>query len=134
MTSPPKKILVVDDVFIIRNMVCNTLKKAGYNVELTENGADAFLRATSTNPPFDLIISDISMPRLDGYGLLKKLRKTEYTKSIPVIFLTSDGQKESVIKALQGGGNDYIVKPYKPDLLLKKVSNQIEKCLAQPKL
>ncbi|MFH1077566.1 MAG: response regulator [Pseudomonadota bacterium] len=123
-----KKILVVDDMYIIRNMVRHTLSKAGYDVFMAENGRDALSFFSSDRIPPDLVVCDITMPVLNGLEFLQELKRLDRGKNTPVIFLTADGQKASVVKALQMGCNDYAVKPYKPEVLLKKVERLLKPC------
>ncbi len=119
-----KTILVVDDMSNIRNILRFTLEKEGYRVILASNGAQA-LDYTSGKKPPDLIILDIMMPKMDGYEVLRRLRASEGTKHIPVIFLTAKAQQQDVLKGLEAGGNDYIVKPYKFLDLQRKIEKLI---------
>ncbi len=70
----------------------------------------------------DLILLDIMMPEMDGYEVIRYLRDRDFTKDIPIIFLTAKAQQKDVIKGLEVGGNDYVVKPYKFADLSKKVA------------
>jgi len=120
-----KTILVVDDMVQVRNILRFSLRKEGYNVILANNGEEALKHASGDDPIFskaiDLIILDIMMPKLDGYEVIKKLRSYDSTKHIPVIFLTAKSQKKDIMKGIEIGANDYIVKPFKFAELLKKI-------------
>ena len=120
-----KTILVVDDMVQIRNILQFSLHKEGYDVILADNGADALKQVSDDDSLFsktiDLIILDIMMPRMDGYEVLKKLRSSDSTKDIPVIFLTAKAQKKDVAKGIEAGANDYLVKPFKLADLFKKI-------------
>lgn len=115
-----KTILVADDMMQIRNILRFSLHKEGYNVILANNGKEA-LKHASGDDSLDLIILDIMMPKLDGYEVIKKLRNSESTKHIPVIFLTAKAQKKAIVKGIEAGADDYIVKPFKFADLLKKI-------------
>ena len=120
-----KTILVVDDMVQIRNILQFSLHKEGYDVILADNGADAIKQVSGDDSLFsktvDLIILDIMMPRMDGYEVLGKLRSSDSTKDIPVIFRTAKAQKKDVAKGIEAGANDYLVKPFKLADLFKKI-------------
>ncbi len=106
-----KTVLIVDDMSQIRNILQFNLRKEGYNVVLASNGKKALEYASGAKTP-DLIILDIMMPKMDGYEVIRKLRASDITKHVPVIFLSAKAQKKDVIKGLEAGANDYIVKPF----------------------
>jgi len=107
-----RTILVVDDMSQIRNILRFNLEKEGYDVKDANNGEKALEYAFGENKP-DLIILDIMMPKMDGYEVIRQLREADGTKHIPVIFLTAKAQKKDVLKGIEAGGNDYVVKPFK---------------------
>ena len=107
-----KTILVVDDMSQIRNILRFNLEKQGYDVKEANNGEKALEYAFGENKP-DLIILDIMMPKMDGYEVIRKLRESDGAKHIPVIFLTAKAQRKDVLKGIEAGGNDYVVKPFK---------------------
>jgi CheY-like chemotaxis protein len=121
-----KTILVVDDMQPMRDILRFSLKKEGYDVVVASNGETALKYAFDENSP-DLIVLDIMMPKMDGYEVLRQLRESDAAKQIPVIFLTAKGQKKDVLKGMELGGNDYVVKPYK----FKNLNKKIEKLLGQ---
>ena len=114
-----KKILVVDDAVFMRTTVSNALKKAGYE-ELIDagNGAQAVEQFSKEHP--DLVIMDITMPEMDGLQALKAIK--EIDPSAKVVMCSAMGQEAMVIEAINLGALDFIVKPFKPDRLLKTVS------------
>jgi DNA-binding response OmpR family regulator len=120
-----KTILVVDDMRQIRNILRFSLKKEGYTVILATGGQMALDHAFDESNSIDLILLDIMMPKMDGYEVIRQLRKVDRTKEIPIIFLTAKAQQKDVIKGLEVGGNDYVVKPYKFDDLNKKIQKWI---------
>jgi len=115
-----KTILVVDDMVQIRKILRFSLLKEGYNVILANNGEEA-LKHAFDNDSIDLIILDIMMPKMDGYEVTKKLKNSDSTKDIPVILLTSKAQKNDIMKGIEVGANDYMVKPFMFGDLLKKI-------------
>ena len=121
-TSPTERILLADDNADMRNYVSRLL--AGrYQVTAVENGAEA-LRSAVANPP-DLILSDVMMPELDGFGLLKELRARRETSTLPVILLSARAGEESRVEGLDAGADDYLIKPFTARELLARVTAHI---------
>ena len=113
-----KKILVVDDSASIRQMVTFTLE-SGAECHEAENGVEAFNLCQSTQ--FDVIISDINMPEMDGYELVKNLRGMSQYKYTPVIMLTTESGEAEKLKGREAGATGWIVKPFNPDKIKKIV-------------
>lgn len=113
-------ILCVEDEQDIRENIAEVLRDEGFKVFEAENGNAGFKAFLKHKP--HLVISDIMMPELDGYGLLKKIRndKTTRNNNVPFIFLTALGQKEDIIKGVDMSANDYLIKPIEFDLLIAK--------------
>ncbi|MFM6973521.1 MAG: response regulator transcription factor [Alphaproteobacteria bacterium] len=126
MSDKKIKILCVEDEIDIRVNISDILRDEGYEVLEAENGYHGYELFIEHRP--DLIISDIMMPKLDGFGLLKMVRDTTGLKNsvIPFIFLTALGQKENVLKGVNLSANDYLVKPIDFDLLIAKVKEKTE--------
>lgn len=103
------KILLVDDNPIILKLLAKSLEKAG-DLVIASDGADALMKAIEGKP--DLIISDYSMPVMDGRALLRKLREREETKAIPFVFLASQKEIDEQLRMLVEGVEDYFVKPF----------------------
>ena len=120
-----KTVLVVDDVADIRNILHFNLEKLGYKVLEANNGMKALSYANSDEQP-DLIILDIMMPKMDGYETLRKLKESTATRHIPVIFLTSKAHKKDVLKGIDVGADDYVVKPFKFADVHKKIRRLLE--------
>ncbi len=118
------KILVVDDQQAITCSLSFCLIKEGYEVLVAENGLDAVKMVVNNTP--DLIISDIMMPEVDGYELCRRIREYHKTRDIPFIFLTARTTDDNKVKAIQMGGDDYIVKPFDLQELLLKVRRKLE--------
>ena len=115
-----KKILLVDDAAFMRKMIKDTLSKNGYT-ELFEavDGADAVEKFGEIGP--DLVIMDITMPNMDGLEALKAIRAKD--SSANVVMCSAMGQETMVIDAIRSGAKDFIVKPFKPDRVLKTVTS-----------
>ncbi|MEA3248804.1 MAG: response regulator [Patescibacteria group bacterium] len=115
------KILVIDDDRFLAQIYILTLKKVGYEVLLMENGTDGIEAAKKEKP--NAIILDILMPGIDGFQVLRELKKSEKTKSIPVIMLTSLSQKEDEEMGMRGGAEAYLTKSTTlPDDVVKQLT------------
>ena len=114
-----KKILLVDDAAFMRKMIKDTLSKNGYT-DLYEavDGLDAVEKFTEIAP--DLVIMDITMPNMDGLEALKAIRAKDPNAN--VVMCSAMGQESMVMDAVRSGAKDFIVKPFKPDRILKTVS------------
>ena len=114
-----KKILLVDDAAFMRKMIMDTLSKNGYT-ELFEavDGADA-VKFSEIGP--DLVIMDITMPNMDGLEALKAIRGKDGNAN--VVMCSAMGQESMVMDAVRSGAKDFIVKPFKPDRVLKTVTS-----------
>jgi DNA-binding response OmpR family regulator len=111
-----KKILVIEDEKEIRDKILQVLEYEGFEVMSAENGRIG-VQVVKTHPP-DLIICDILMPELNGYGVLTELRSDPLTATIPFIFLTAKVSQHDVRQGMSLGADDYLAKPFKiPDLL-----------------
>lgn len=121
-----KRIMVVDDQAFIRQVIGTELKKLGYEVCYAVDGLDCLAKIKSSTDPIDLIILDVMMPNLDGYETCRKVRE-ELQETMPIVFLSANSLKSSIIKAVQSGGNDYVVKDPDPTKLLQKIEEHIGK-------
>lgn len=115
-----KNILIVDDSKTVRNLVAFIMKKEGFKVTAAENGLDGLEKLYSLEQ-VDLIISDINMPRMDGFTFIKTLREQDAYKDIPIIVLSTEGQEKDIQTGLNLGANLYMVKPAQPEKLLRNV-------------
>ena len=112
--------LVVEDSPPMRKMIVFALSRIReLSVTEADDGVDALRRIASTK--FDIIITDINMPRLDGIGLIKKLRADPSYKSTPILVLTTESEGSKKDEGRQAGATGWIVKPFDPDQLLKVV-------------
>ncbi|MBF0387590.1 MAG: response regulator [Candidatus Omnitrophica bacterium] len=129
----PKRILVIDDEVINQKLIKNLLKDEPYEVVVVENGTKGLKVYFDSigKAPFRLILLDIVMPDMSGLEVLKQIREEEksrgikygYGSSIPIIMLTAS--KESWMDAFDGGCDDYLLKPFKNDQILKKVKEKL---------
>jgi DNA-binding response OmpR family regulator len=119
-----KKILVVDDERDIVKALTIRLKSNGYSVVTAFDGAQGILMANEEIP--DLVILDIRMPAGDGFSVVEKLRQSDRTHRIPVIFLTGSPETNAEERAMGLGARFYIKKPYDPEELLDAVKRALE--------
>lgn len=119
------KILLVEDNTEIRENTCEILELANYQVTSATNGKEGYEKALQETP--DLILCDIMMPVLDGYGLLHLISKNADLKSVPFIFLTAKTERNDFRKGMEMGADDYITKPFSDIELLNSVERRLEK-------
>ncbi|MCP4350541.1 MAG: response regulator [Desulfobacterales bacterium] len=117
-------ILITDDFPNNIQIVEAILKKEGYQISMAYSGLDA-LKAVEKSPP-DLILMDIVMPEMDGYETCKRLKASEETKDIPLIFLTARTETDHIIKGFELGAVDYVTKPFRSAELLVRVNTHLE--------
>jgi two-component system chemotaxis response regulator CheY len=113
------KILAVDDSASMRQMVAFTLQGAGYDVVEASDGVEAL--AAADRSEFDLVLSDVNMPNMDGLSLVKELRQRPNFKFIPILMLTTESGGDKKMEGKQAGATGWIVKPFNPDQLLKTI-------------
>ena len=116
-----KKILAVDDSASMRQMVGFTLKTAGFEVTEACNGDEALTQAKSQD--YDLVISDVNMPVMDGITLIRNLRTLPNYKFTPLLMLTTESGSDKKQEGRSAGATGWIVKPFNPDQLLAMVNN-----------
>jgi DNA-binding response OmpR family regulator len=120
-----KKILVIEDNTGVRETTADLLELANYNVATAENGKIGVEKARHFAP--DLILCDIMMPELDGYGVLYLLSKNLKTANIPFIFMTAKSEKSDVRKGMNMGADDYLTKPFEEIELLDIIETRLKK-------
>ena len=108
-----KTILTVDDSSSVRQMVRFTLSDAGYTVVEAVDGEDAL-----TKLPVSLVITDLNMPKLDGIGLIRRVRSNPACKGVPILMLTTESQESRKQEGKAAGATGWIVKPFTPQQLL----------------
>lgn len=120
-----KKILIIEDNNDIRENVVEILELAGYNVFEANNGRTGVDLAVKNIP--DVILCDIMMPELDGYGVLYMLNKNPVTAAIPFIFLTAKAERVDLRKGMEMGADDYLTKPFDDMELLSAIESRLKK-------
>mgnify|MGYP002725470114 FL=1 len=116
------KVLFVDDSPTMRRIIQNSLNKIGYDDLISaENGEDALEKLEGVE--VDMIITDWNMPEMNGEQLVIKLREDPKYKDKPILMVTTRGMKEDVITAVKIGVNGYVVKPFTPEVLKKKIND-----------
>lgn len=118
------KVLAVDDSFTIRKIVKKSLMEYNCEVLEAENGLEGLALAVKEKP--DIIILDLTMPMMNGIEMLKKMKEERDIAEIPVIMLTAESGKDNVTKLVLMGISDYIVKPFKGELLVERISKIIK--------
>ncbi|HLB45783.1 MAG: response regulator [Chloroflexota bacterium] len=119
------KILIAEDERDIRELITFTLRYAGHEVHQATNGEEALGLARETIP--DLILMDVRMPKMTGYEACRRMKADDKLKNIPVVFLSAKGQETEIQTGLEVGATDYILKPFAPDQLIKRVNEILGK-------
>ena len=120
-----KKILIIEDNSDVRENLAEILALSGYEAILAENGKVGAAKAQAELP--DLILCDIMMPELDGYGVLHILSRQSTTADIPFIFLTAKAEKDDFRRGMSLGADDYVTKPFDDVVLLQTIENRLKK-------
>jgi CheY-like chemotaxis protein len=113
-------ILVAEDERDIRDLIMFTLKFAGHEITPAANGEEAVKLAKEKLP--DLIMTDVRMPKMTGYEACKAIKADEATKHIPVVILSAKGQDEEIDQGRDAGADDYLLKPFAPDELTRRIA------------
>ncbi len=114
-----KRILIVDDSEMVRNFHTYILKTAGYHVETADDGTTGLEKFFLD--PFDLLITDINMPQMDGYTLIQRIRDEDEFEEIPIIIISTEEEMKDKQKGFDVGANIYIVKPTEPEKMVANV-------------
>lgn len=120
-----KKVLLIEDDAVLRENTAELLELSGYDIITAPNGKKGVELAKASLP--DIIVSDIMMPELDGYGVLKALASSLETKYIPFIFLSAKTERQDVRKGMDLGADDYITKPFNEDELISAIESRLAK-------
>ncbi|MCD6460655.1 response regulator [bacterium] len=117
------KVIVVDDSSTMRRIIKNTLNRLGFtDIIEAEHGLDALSKLDG----IELIITDWNMPEMDGLTFVKSVRASNTFKHIPIIMATTEAAKEDIVEAIQSGVNNYVVKPFTPEILKNKIEAVIK--------
>lgn len=120
-----KKLLIIDDEKVLREEIADILRFEGYDVAEADGGEDGIRKATEIMP--DLIICDLMMPGIDGYGVLAQLHATDKTRSIPFIFLTAKVSRDTWRETMERGADDYLTKPINHAELLRAIEIRLNR-------
>lgn len=113
------KILIAEDEKDIRDLVVFSLTYGGFEAIGAINGIEAIEKAATELP--DLILMDVRMPQMSGYEACEKLKSNPATRDIPIVFLSAKGQESEIRQGLSAGAEEYILKPFAPDELVRRV-------------
>jgi two-component system chemotaxis response regulator CheY len=120
------KIITVDDSATMRRIIMNSLKAIGYTQVIeAENGQAGLAKIESEG--IDFVITDWSMPVMNGLELVKAIRSKSALQNLPILMVTAVGQKEEIVQAITAGVNGYIVKPFEPETLHAKIQQVLGK-------
>ncbi|MGJ8693251.1 MAG: response regulator [Thalassotalea sp.] len=117
------KVLVVDDSNSIRDMVSFTLKSAGFNTVEAQDGLEGLNKAKVES--YDLVISDVNMPNMDGIELCQELRKLPAFKFTPILMLTTESSGDMKMRGKAAGATGWLVKPFNPEKLLATIKRVV---------
>ncbi|PKO17724.1 MAG: two-component system response regulator [Chloroflexi bacterium HGW-Chloroflexi-10] len=117
------KILIAEDERDIRDLIAFTLRFAGHEVVAFPNGEEAWKNASAVMP--DLIMMDVRMPIMTGYEACERIKSDPVTAHIPVVFLSAKGQESEIQTGLNAGASEYLLKPFAPDELTRRVKEII---------
>lgn len=120
-----KRVLLIEDDVVLRENTAELLELSNFEVITASNGK--FGVDIAKNSPFDIIVCDIMMPELDGYGVLETLAKNENTKYIPFIFLSAKTERKDIRKGMDLGADDYITKPFNEEELISAIESRLAK-------
>jgi two-component system chemotaxis response regulator CheY len=116
----PKKVIVIDDSATVRQQVAVALSQAGFEVIEAADG-DEGVEVIGRNADAAMVICDVNMPRMNGLELLEAVKKDGKNANLPVLMLTTEGQPQLIERAKKSGAKGWVVKPFKPELLVAAV-------------
>ncbi len=125
-----EKILIVEDEVDIATLISFNLERAGYQVDMVHHGAEGLERILKDQP--DLVVLDLMLPGLDGFGILREMQRDARANAIPVLMLTAKSQIDDRIRGLESGVDDYLTKPFSPKELILRVAAIIKRNRATP--
>jgi two-component system, OmpR family, alkaline phosphatase synthesis response regulator PhoP len=119
-------VMVVEDDQIISALLKHMLARRGFEVHLATDGRQASTMVEDLTVPPGLVMLDVMLPFVDGYDLITLIRSKETWKDVPIIMLTSKAQEQNIVRALDAGATDYVVKPFQPEELMARVRRLIK--------
>lgn len=114
-------ILVVDDTPSTRDLICNYLRKVGYQVLEADNGKDALKKALDKKP--DIVVTDVVMPEMNGFELCRSLKKNPLTENLPIVLCTSKNQGIDRMWGMKQGADIYLTKPFTEEEIIQAVQS-----------
>ena len=120
-----KTVMVVDDSPTVVKFVSFAMRSTGMKVITACDGMDALEKLSALPEGVDLIITDLNMPNLDGYEFIRTVRQNQAYSEVPIIILSSEEEEKDKKLGIEAGASSYLVKPFKPDVLLGEVSKFI---------
>ena len=124
--TPAGVALVVEDDEQIAHILRFILQREGFEVQVAADGRRAEALIDSLPPP-SIVTLDVMLPHADGYALLARIRARADWQAVPVVLLTARSQEKDIVRALDGGANDYLVKPFRPDELRARVRRLVKR-------
>src|SRR6185503_560114 len=119
------RILVVEDEQHLADGLRYNLEAEQYDVDVVDNGEDALKRLTADSPRYDVVILDVMLPGIDGFGVVAELRRQR--RFVPVLMLTARGRSEDVLRGFGAGADDYLPKPFELPILLSRVNGLLRR-------
>ena len=132
--APTGTVLVVDDEPPTRELVCHWLKGAGFTFEAVESGFEALARVRADADGFVAIVLDVMMPGMDGFEVLARLKEDPRTSAIPVLYLTASANEADIVRGVEAGAVDYLLKPFSGPVLIAKLRAVLARVAAESKL
>ena len=130
MSTVHERILVVDDEPIVTEVVQRYLIREGFSVSLARDGESALEAARREAP--DLVVLDLTLPRIDGYTVLARIRTRRHTEGLPVIVLTAREDEDAEVRTFELGADDFLSKPFRPRALLARIRALLRRQLGAP--
>ncbi len=124
------KILVVEDDTALQELLLFNLRKDGWDVTLADSGETALLKVVDLLP--QMILLDLMLPGVDGKQVCQQVRRYPKTSTIPIIMMSALGQDKDVVAGLEMGADDYLVKPFSPEVLLARIDAVLRRCAVRP--
>lgn len=119
-------VMVVEDDEIISGLLNHMLARRGFEVHLARDGRQASQMVEELAVPPGLVMLDVMLPFVDGFDLIALMRSKEAWKDVPIIMLTSKAQEQNIVRALDAGATDYVVKPFQPEELMARVRRLVK--------
>ncbi|MBA2524879.1 MAG: response regulator transcription factor [Pyrinomonadaceae bacterium] len=125
-SEPKQTVMVVEDDQIISALLKHMLARRGFEVYVATDGRQASTMVEELIPPPRLVMLDVILPFVDGFDLITLIRSKQAWKDVPIIMLTSKAQEQNIVRALDAGATDYVVKPFQPEELMARVRRLVK--------